>query len=262
MIVLFALLAGSIAFSLGGMIALKVSPSIVVSVAPILSWLMMVPTWIYIVSLPLCVFLAFLPALGPRRSVLLLLSGAAVGAAAELLGTSTGLPFGRYAYTDFLGPKIAGLVPWAIPPSWYAAALLAFALASSLGLRGSRRVVTAAIYMVLWDVALEPAMSAGFPIWTWSGEGVFYGMPLMNWFGWFVTALVIEAGFERVIGAADTSRTPWTRRIWLVNGLFAVGICAQAGLGAAALLGAVAIALPLLAAGRRSALPAGVPASA
>ncbi|MEH2006057.1 carotenoid biosynthesis protein, partial [Nostoc sp.] len=37
----------------------------------------------------------------------------------ELLGTSTGFPFGDYSYLSGLGYKIAGLVPFTIPLSWF-----------------------------------------------------------------------------------------------------------------------------------------------
>ena len=37
----------------------------------------------------------------------------------ELLGTSTGFPFGHYHYLSGLGYKIAGLVPFTIPLSWF-----------------------------------------------------------------------------------------------------------------------------------------------
>jgi len=44
-------------------------------------------------------------------------SGFSLGS--ELLGTSTGFPFGHYSYLSGLGYKIAGLVPFTIPLSWF-----------------------------------------------------------------------------------------------------------------------------------------------
>ena len=142
--------------------------------------------------------------------------------------------------------KILGRVPYAIPPSWYAAGLLSFALATALDLRGAHRVVTAAVFLVLWDVALDPAMSAGFPVWIWHVPGPFYGMPWVNWAGWFGTGLVIMAGLEWLTRGRAVAAGPWAARIWLVNGVFAVGICAVAGLGLAVAVGSIAIAVPLV----------------
>jgi putative membrane protein len=243
---LFGLFAGSIVFSLAGMAALKVAPHIGAAVGPLLPRLMAWPTWVYVTALPLAVFAAFLPALGWGRSTAIAAFGTAAGATAELVGTATGFPFGAYAYSDFLGVKIAGRVPYAIPPSWYAAGLLSFAFATGLGLRGVRRVVAAALFLVLWDVALDPAMSAGFPVWLWQDTGPFYGMPWVNWAGWFGTGLVIMTGFDLLARGRTPEAGPWTARIWLVNGVFAVGICAVAGLGLAVLVGSVAIAVPLV----------------
>ena len=249
--VAFALFAGSVAFSLAGMLALQLAPAIAGRVGAILGLLMTVPTWIYSVTLPLAVFLAFHRIVGARRGLAFAAWGILIGASAELIGTTTGFPFGPYSYSDFLGPKILGHVPYAIPASWYAAALLSFSLASATGVTRARRVLLAAAFMVLWDVALDPAMSAGFPIWLWHVEGFFYGMPLVNWFGWFVTALVIMLGFEVIQRREALAGGVWPAVIWSVNGVFAIGICVKAGLWLAVLIGAVAIALPPLLAMRR-----------
>jgi len=240
----FSLFAGSVLFSLAGMLALKLSPAIFATVGPLLPRLMAAPTLVYSVTLPIVVWLAFHRQLGAARGWAFAAWGMLVGASAELLGTTTGVPFGPYSYSDFLGPKILGHVPYAIPASWYSAGLLSFGFASAAGLVRWRRVITAAAFMVLWDVALDPAMSAGFPVWLWHVDGPFYGMPLVNWLGWFATALVIMAGFERLTRGMALEVGRWPAAIWLVNGCFAVGICLNAGLWPAAVIGAVAIALP------------------
>jgi len=254
-LVAFTLFAGSVVFSLGGMTALAVAPDVAVRVGPVLPHLMRWPTWAYSAALPASVFLLFLPVLGWRQSLVMAAWGTLVGAAAELVGTATGFPFGAYSYSDFLGVKIAGRVPYAIPPSWYAAALLSFALASVSAHRRGARIALGALYMVLWDVALDPAMSAGFPIWQWHEAGRFYGMPLGNWLGWFATALVIMAGFEAVRRGRPLAVTRWAAVVWSVNGLFALGLSARAGLWPAVLIGAAALAVPPLVALRRRAEP-------
>ena len=53
----------------------------------------------------------------------------AISLAAELLGTSLGIPFGEYSYTPLLGIKWFGLVPLVIPLSWFFMALPSYALA-------------------------------------------------------------------------------------------------------------------------------------
>ena len=43
--------------------------------------------------------------LGVRKAMLFIITTLTIGFLAELLGTSTGFPFGKYYYTDFLVPK-------------------------------------------------------------------------------------------------------------------------------------------------------------
>jgi uncharacterized membrane protein len=49
-----------------------------------------------------------------RWSFLILLSSAAL----EAVGAMTGFPFGPYAYTDNMGVRIAGVLPFTIPLAW------------------------------------------------------------------------------------------------------------------------------------------------
>lgn len=257
---LLALFVGSIAFSLVGMSLMRVAPAAVARAGPWLPWLMLIPTWLYMLALPALALVIYLPQLGWRRSLFFLLWGSFAGLMAELIGTTTGYPFGVYAYTEFLRPKVLGHVPYLIPPSWYAVSIVSLDLASRLRIGRSQRILVSALYMVLWDVALDPAMGAGFPVWRWESEGFFYGMPALNWVGWFLTSAVIVWGYE-VIGGFRPPSSPsrWTVPLWLVNGGFAVGICVVTGLWDAAAIGTLAIALPLVAPrGRQDAMPAGV----
>jgi uncharacterized membrane protein len=50
---------------------------------------------------------------GVRRDALVVATAGAIGFAAELVGVKTGRPFGRYAYSERLGPRIAGVPPLA-----------------------------------------------------------------------------------------------------------------------------------------------------
>jgi carotene biosynthesis associated membrane protein len=246
----------SILFSVAGTLLLSAAPA---QAAQALGWiaanlglglidLVKGSTWTYMALMPLLTFLLYLPALGARRSVLFLLWASAIGAAAELVGTQTGFPFGAYSYTELLGPKIAGHVPWFIPPSWYAMALVSYDLARRLRQRTAEVVGLTALFMVLWDVALDPAMTAGahsgWTFWSYAGGGVFFGMPLVNWAGWLLTSAVIAWGFERLLGGMDY-RAEWAPALYAVNVLFPVFICFAYGATLAGVLGLLALAVPL-----------------
>lgn len=157
----------------------------------------------------------------------------------EFSGTSWGLPFGHYEYTDLLGAKILGKVPWLIPMSWFFMGLSSYRLAiwmlDRLGqvstvLARCARLLVATLVLLLWDVTLDPAMSHSTPFWIWEQPGSYYGMPALNIFGWAVTGLVIMGAFEILMGALQASRLP----IGFMMGLYAVNLVLSLGLLAAA----------------------------
>ena len=120
-----------------------------------------------------------------------------VSVGSELLGTSTGFPFGDYSYLSGLGYKIGGLVPFTIPLSWFYVGLSAYLIARS-GLKVAEKptlirhiaaIAIGALLFTSWDFALEPAMSqTAFPFWYWETPGDFFGTPYRNYVGWFGTS--------------------------------------------------------------------------
>lgn len=128
---------------------------------------------------------------GPSRAGTAVVAVTALGWAAELVGTRTGRPFGRYAYTGRLRPTVGG-VPAVVPLAWFAMAAPARETAhAALGRRSSRgrRVVGGAAALVAWDLFLDPQM-VGEGFWLWARPGRYRGIPLTNFAGWFATAAV------------------------------------------------------------------------
>lgn len=117
----------------------------------------------------------------------------------ELLGTSTGFPFGHYRYLSGLGYKIAGLVPFTIPLSWFYVGFSAYIIAlvglQTIDMKNWLRYLGAitfgALCLTSWDFVLDPAMSqAPIPFWVWEQPGAFFGMPYQNFAGWMGTGVV------------------------------------------------------------------------
>ena len=48
--------------------------------------------------------------------------------------------------------------------------------------------------MTAWDVVMDPLMVAG-GHWVWEIRGAFFGIPLLNYWGWWLTVFVIFALF-------------------------------------------------------------------
>ena len=115
-----------------------------------------------------------------------------VSYAIEFVGVSTGYPFGHYAYTSAMGPFI-GPVPVFIPFSWCALGYF------SLRATGVSILAPAGI-MALLDLSFDPIFSR--TLWHWRGTigPLYFGVPVLNFIGWFVTALIIFAVFWTAVG--------------------------------------------------------------
>ncbi len=121
---------------------------------------------------------------------------ASLSLGAELLGTSTGFPFSGYRYEEFLGYRVAGLVPLLIPVSWFMMAFPSHAIARRAVRGRAARWAIGAILLATWDLTLDPAMSSLTRYWIWDDPGPYYGMPLVNLAGWLATGAVIMIGFD------------------------------------------------------------------
>lgn len=135
--------------------------------------------------------------LGFKPWLLFMLPTIFISLGSELLGTGTGFPFGEYSYLSGLGYKIAGLVPFTIPLSWFYVGLSAYLIAR-VGLSVDQKpsllrhlgaIAIGAAIFTSWDFALEPAMSqTAVPFWFWEKPGAFFGTPYQNYAGWFGTS--------------------------------------------------------------------------
>ncbi len=154
---------------------------------------------VYMISGAIAVSIYAYRSLGLWHWLSFMLPALGVSMGAELLGTSTGFPFGDYHYLTGLGYKVAGLVPFTIPLSWFylgfSAYLLAYMGLTGLGkLRVLGAIAFGSLLLTSWDFVLDPAMSqTTMPFWAWDQPGAFFGMPYQNFAGWFGTGAVFMA---------------------------------------------------------------------
>jgi uncharacterized membrane protein len=104
----------------------------------------------------------------------------------EFIGVETGIPFGSYYYTNALGPKI-GPVPIAIPLIWCALGYFC--------MQASDHYIMASALMVTLDLSFDPVFSGSLHLWNWTGQTQYFGVPLTNFFGWFIASLTFFAVF-------------------------------------------------------------------
>jgi len=224
-----------------------------------IAWRFSGPT--YVVAGFLAAAAHALHTIGARgRVVWMLLAVSLLALASELLGTSTGFPFGGYGYSSLLGYRILGLVPFPIPISWTTILYCALAICGRLlparddtGTR-VRWSVVGALLLTAWDVAMDPAMVRTFH-WAWDNPGAFYGMPVTNWLGWLGTGFVLSWVMLRFVPPSEFAARVSPSRLPLVlyalNGVMPIAICLRHGMWWAAVLGALAMTVPLIMAGGR-----------
>lgn len=206
--------------------------------------------------------------LGASRALSIFGVSFVVSLGSELLGTSTGLPFGVYSYTSLLGYKILDLVPFNIPTSWF------FMLYASLAICGRLLeakddstskwwwALVAGVVLTAWDVSMDPAMVKT-RHWVWDipdlssagalsqfiGREMFYGMPLTNWLGWLLTGVVVARLMLMIVPPSTWARSVAPSNFPLVlygvNGLLPIAICLRQDMLWAGVLGFLAMAIPL-----------------
>ncbi|MGE5223581.1 MAG: carotenoid biosynthesis protein, partial [Omnitrophica WOR_2 bacterium] len=170
---------------------------------------------------PILTLLAFLYALlhgsqrfGWKRALLLLGLTFGISLFFESVGVATGLIYGKYHYTDLLGVKFLGLVPWLIPVAWFMMSYPSYIIASRLvpavwKIWQQRLSVAAlgAVIMTAWDLALDPMMVGG-GYWVWEVPGVYFGIPLQNYWGWWLTIFIIFFMFTWISNTYPLSQKP------------------------------------------------------
>ncbi len=169
--------------------------------------------------------------IGIRKTLIFFVASTTISLSMELLGTSTGFPFGPYAYTDFLGFKILNHVPYAIPLSWFYMGLTSYLLANVLVKRaGWQRqtfwsLLLGVYFLTVWDLALDPAMASpnlGVHFWIWGTSGPYFGMPISNLVGWSLTGLIFMS-VSRLLWREQVNTTRLVT--WLPFGMYVANTC-------------------------------------
>ena len=127
----------------------------------------------------------------------------------------TGFPFGHYVYADKLGPKL-WLVPLLIMPAYFSMGYIAWTLGHILLDRFDDRLagaevllvpVLASFVMVMWDLCIDPASSTITGAWIWRDGGGYFGVPLVNFLGWYLCVFTIYLVFALYLQRSSE----WTR---------------------------------------------------
>lgn len=227
----------SLLFGLAGLLLVLPNPHFIAALPPfgqqLFGWSMSGGGVVYILLGAATIALYAYRTLGTRNWLAFMLPAVFLSLGSELLGTSTGFPFGHYQYLSGLGYKIAGLVPFTIPLSWFYVGLSTYVLAQAAlnakGIRGGWNrlgtIALAAVMLTAWDFVLDPAMSQSlYPFWSFQDVGQFFGMPYRNITGWLGTGIVFMT-VASLFSRNDESLSPkpdyWVPlSVYLVNFAF------------------------------------------
>lgn len=153
-------------------------------------------------SLPLLALLAFCLSHGAGRygwgGIGLFLAIALVIANLyENLSITTGFPFGLYHHTEAMGPKLFH-VPLIIGPLFFCGTYLAWTLAEILLGKARSALVTpliAAFIVTGWDIVGDAVGATVQGNWIYAQGGGYFGVPLSNFLGWYLTTWTIFQAF-------------------------------------------------------------------
>lgn len=162
------------------------------------------------------------------RGILIFLAiGFIAGNIFENLGVRTGFPFGRYYFTDLMGPKLS-IVPIMLGLAYLGMAYLSWMLArlilgNTQSLGGFRIVtlpVVASFIMVAWDLSMDPVWSTILHAWVWVKGGAYFGVPVSNFVGWFLTVYVVYRLFALYLERRSAAVNRLPARYWRMAVIF------------------------------------------
>ncbi|HMD42136.1 MAG TPA: carotenoid biosynthesis protein [Candidatus Acidoferrum sp.] len=165
-----------------------------------------------------------------RLRGILFFFGACLGTGAffESLSLRTGFPFGYYYFTDVMGPKLYQL-PVLLVLAYVGMGYLCWSLVVIILARTSRRSslsnvlalpLLAAFIMVAWDFSMDPFWSTVGHTWIWNNGGAYFGVPISNFLGWYLTAYIFYQLFALYLCNRDI--LPQRARHWRLPILFYV----------------------------------------
>jgi len=88
----------------------------------------------------------------------------------------------------------------------------------------------ASFVMVMWDFCIDPVTSTIDRDWIWENGGNYFGVPIQNFFGWFLTVFLIYQTFALYLRwaenrkmSADPQETPLPKSYWLLAPVMFIG---------------------------------------
>ena len=250
-------------FGLAGLLLVLPNPNFILNLSEIgqkaFTWSMAGGGAVYMVLGTFAVAIYAYRTLGSWHWLSFMIPAILISLGSELLGTSTGFPFGHYHYLNGLGLKIAERVPFTIPLSWFYVGFSAYIIAL-VGLKKAGvnklwrelgAIALGAVLLTSWDFVLDPAMTqTSVPFWIWEQQGAFFGMPYQNFAGWLGTGAVFMSLATllwkfKPLNLSKSQELGLPLAVYLSNFAFGAIISLEAGIYFPVLLGTLLGVLPI-----------------
>jgi putative membrane protein len=116
-----------------------------------------------------------------------------LGMCVEIIGVSSGIPFGTYHYGQNLGPLLAG-VPLIIGLNWWMLAYISWTMVYPYFNQGLARILVSGVLMLVIDFLMEK-IAHQLDFWYWATDSV----PWQNYLSWYLIGVMFCALLDRYV---------------------------------------------------------------
>ncbi len=142
-----------------------------------------------VILLALPSYYVLITKLSHTKAILTILLISVFAMCIETIGIVTGFPYSHFTYSESLGYKLFSITPIAVFFAFTPLVLGAIRLADCICKTRLKKILLAIFFVVYIDVILDPVMVAQ-NTWIWQNSGIYYGVPLMNFFGWLFSSTI------------------------------------------------------------------------
>ncbi|TRZ39726.1 carotenoid biosynthesis protein [Niallia circulans] len=134
---------------------------------------------------------------------------------AEYIGSTHGILFGDYYYTNRFAPNLFE-VPIAIGFAWLMVMGTSHALANAISAKKWMQPIIGACIAVVIDLIIDPVAFKLKQYWIWQEDGVYYNIPFSNFLGWFIVALILHVF---ILSFSQEKNSLWEKRMFYLFAL-------------------------------------------
>ncbi len=111
----------------------------------------------------------------------------------ETVGVLTGFPYGQFFYTDMFAYKLFDVTPIIVPFGWIPIVVGAYHLTQRFSLGSIHKNYLLFIVLILLTDAIVDPGAVRLGMWGYAEGGVYYGVPVSNFFGWILSGTIAFA---------------------------------------------------------------------